>query len=109
MPNIRDAVRCVGYLLENNQTSQVFARNTKGKALLNPLSSEACKFCLSGAVSLVSYHVLKDNSCCPLEIRPLYTAVQDALNIPRYDFLCQYWDNATQEKRDKMVQSLKAV
>lgn len=109
MPSIKEAVRVVGHLLENNQTSQVFARDAKGKALISPYSPEACKFCLSGAVALVSKYVLKDIAYYRLEDQPLYTAVQDTLGISRYDFLCQHWDNATKKKRYEMVKALKAV
>lgn len=109
MPSIKEAVRVVGYLLENNQTSQAFARDSEGKSLSNPLSPDACQFCLSGAVALVSWHILKDSPYCRLENCPLYTAVQDALGIPRYDFLCEHWDDAIKKKRYEMVKTLKAV
>lgn len=110
---IREAVRVVGYLLETNQTTKVFARNRRGQER-NPLASDACKFCLVGATDIIARNVLKitgfekDDRLSKFHIE-VEEVVKPLFSHEPYGFLgsVSSWDNHGKKVRDKIIKALK--
>jgi hypothetical protein len=105
---VREAIRVVGHLLETNGTTQVFARNKRGRPveIFNP---KACKFCLSGAADLVAVNVLgidKDDFDRLVEFEDKVGALVTAGS----DRVCGHismWDEADKTERKKIIAKLK--
>ncbi len=103
---IREAIRVVGHLLETNGTTNVFARNRKGKRI-SRYSPNACKFCLSGACDVVAVNVLGIDTedvdkLCDFEDKVAYLVMGGGFgdHIP-------IWDTADKETRKQIIETLK--
>lgn len=99
---IQEAVRVVGYLLETNGTIDQFARRKDGRAV-NVTSPLACRFCLQGAVNVVTNRILKSDHYYDLKLDDAVAAV---LGIGRMEFTV-FWDDANRADKKAIVERLK--
>lgn len=100
-PQVREVLNVVGYLLETNATSHREARTIGGDAVAFS-HRDACQWCLSGALNVVSKHLKVDDV-------KVFTAAARQLKPPngKYTNLANAWDLALDSTRKEIVQKLK--
>jgi hypothetical protein len=102
-PQVREALHVVGYLLETNATSHREARTIGGEAVAFN-HRDACKWCLSGALNVVSKHLKVD------DVKVFIAAAKHLSTTNcKYTRLSTMWDFALDSTRKEIVQKLKDV
>lgn len=99
----REAFRVVGHLLETNGTTKAYARTASGKETYT-YNPNACRFCLQGAVDVVSklvFHIsdiiLSQGAECFIGGRAETDGLIDA------------WDRTNKAGRRAIVEKLKSA
>jgi hypothetical protein len=105
---VREAIRVVGHLLETNGTTNVFARNKRGKET-DRFGAKACKFCLVGAADVVAVNVLDVSNSDYDRLEKFTVSVGKVLNrnSTSYLNLASIWDDASRAERLKIIETLK--